>query len=131
MNAGHRMDQVGRIERQLKHRFADAIHRLSVLRQRSSAKERDGAGDNTPLSEGVEASWATAEHDSDRSESARLMANAVELQSALKRIETGVYGRCLDCGGPIAPQRLRALPEASRCVTCETRKEAAPAGSST
>lgn len=125
------LNDVEWIERQLKTRLADAMRRLSVLKQRSRVTELDDAGDNTPLSEGVEASWAMAERDSDRAESARLMADALELQSALKRIETGGYGRCLDCGGRIAPERLRVLPEASRCVTCETRKEGASAGSST
>jgi RNA polymerase-binding transcription factor DksA len=129
MNAGLKTAQAARIERHLKFRFADTIRRLTILTRRSRVKEWDGSGDNTPLSEGVEALWAMAEHDSDRAATARLMAKAVELQSALKRIETGVYGRCLDCGGLIAPQRLRALPEASRCVTCEMRKEFASAGS--
>ena len=125
MNTAHKTAQAIRIERHLKFRLADALRRLAVLTQRARVKEWDGSGDNTPLSEGVEAFWAMAEHVSDREATARLMAKAVELQSALQRLETGAYGRCLDCGGPIAPQRLRALPEASRCVTCETRKEVA------
>ena len=130
MSAGPTTDEVRSIERQLKRRFADTIHRISVLKQRSRLKEWDGGGDNTPFSDCVEASRAMAEQESDRDESARLTANALELQRALERIEAGIYGRCLSCGGSIAPKRLRVLPEASYCVECETREEATSAGSS-
>ena len=41
-----------------------------------------------------------------------------DLDAALRRIEEGTYGRCISCGGDIAPERLAALPAAVRCVTC-------------
>ena len=56
-----------------------------------------------------------------------------EIDSALRRIEQGTYGRCCACGGPIGRQRLRALPQASLCILCETaaeRHEIEPSGSS-
>ncbi len=31
---------------------------------------------------------------------------------------------CLDCGEPIHPERLRAWPDAVRCVACKQRWEA-------
>lgn len=39
-----------------------------------------------------------------------------EVRDALKRIEDGTYGRCIDCGQPIPEKRLQAIPWASRCV---------------
>ena len=33
---------------------------------------------------------------------------------------------CAGCGRPIAPERLDALPGATRCVACQQRSEAAP-----
>lgn len=39
-------------------------------------------------------------------------------QRALDRIEAGTFGQCVDCGGPIAPARLEAIPEADRCTDC-------------
>jgi RNA polymerase-binding transcription factor DksA len=42
-----------------------------------------------------------------------------EVEAAMKRIEAGTYGRCVDCGGDIAEARLRALPTALRCIACE------------
>lgn len=47
-----------------------------------------------------------------------LRAEAREVVAALERIEAGTYGYCLTCGGAIAPERLRALPAASRCIAC-------------
>ncbi len=48
-----------------------------------------------------------------------------EAEAALERIAAGRYGRCLDCGEPIAEARLRALPTARRCAACEARAGAA------
>ena len=40
------------------------------------------------------------------------------IQSALERIEDGSYGSCEDCGDDIGEARLKAVPEATRCVAC-------------
>ena len=32
----------------------------------------------------------------------------------------GKAGLCEDCGGPIGAERMRALPEATRCVRCQS-----------
>lgn len=42
-----------------------------------------------------------------------------EVDDALARLATGTYGRCVDCGGRIAAERLEVLPEAARCITCQ------------
>lgn len=40
------------------------------------------------------------------------------VEAALKRIEVGSYGTCVSCGGSIEPQRLEAVPYATRCRSC-------------
>ena len=46
---------------------------------------------------------------------------AVEaVTEALRRLERGAYGVCVDCGGRIARARLHALPEAATCIGCAT-----------
>jgi RNA polymerase-binding protein DksA len=40
------------------------------------------------------------------------------IQAALKRIEEGTYGECVNCGEDIAQKRLEAVPHAARCVRC-------------
>ncbi|MFC4588126.1 TraR/DksA family transcriptional regulator [Sphaerisporangium corydalis] len=42
---------------------------------------------------------------------------------ALKRLDAGEYGRCVDCGKPVPEGRLVARPEASRCVHCQGVRE--------
>jgi len=44
-----------------------------------------------------------------------------KVEHALHKFEEGTYGLCDDCGQPIAPARLEALPEASRCVDCKAK----------
>lgn len=46
-----------------------------------------------------------------------------QIDAALARIETGVYGECEDCGKGIAPARLQAAPQALRCVACQETVE--------
>lgn len=44
------------------------------------------------------------------------------LEDALKRIEKGVYGRCVDCGKLIEKERLEAVPHAQLCVECKLKR---------
>ncbi len=46
-----------------------------------------------------------------------------EVEAALKRIEDGTYGRCVDCGKFIPEKRLEAIPWASRCVEDQEKLE--------
>jgi phage/conjugal plasmid C-4 type zinc finger TraR family protein len=54
-------------------------------------------------------------------------ARAIEALEAMRRIKDGTYGTCADCGGKIPAARLRAKPEATRCVRCQTERERQPA----
>ena len=50
----------------------------------------------------------------------------LELQrvaAALRRLDKGEYGDCLDCGEPIAVRRLEMDPATSLCIRCATRRE--------
>ena len=40
------------------------------------------------------------------------------IEAALKRIEDGEYGYCLQCGGEIAAKRLDLDPTAPLCINC-------------
>ncbi len=41
-----------------------------------------------------------------------------QIREALKRISEGTYGICAQCGADIDPKRLKALPTATRCISC-------------
>ncbi|MDO9218237.1 MAG: TraR/DksA family transcriptional regulator [Lacisediminimonas sp.] len=45
------------------------------------------------------------------------------LDAALRRIEDGSYGLCVDCGVGIPPARLEAAPDALRCIACQEKLE--------
>ncbi len=49
----------------------------------------------------------------------------IAIDAALARLHTGHYGQCVNCTKPITPARLRATPEASRCITCQQKFELA------
>ncbi|GCE12941.1 TraR/DksA family transcriptional regulator [Tengunoibacter tsumagoiensis] len=46
-----------------------------------------------------------------------------EINTALKRIEDGTYGKCIECGKVIPEKRLEALPWALRCIEDEEKLE--------
>ena len=41
-----------------------------------------------------------------------------QIRHALKRIESGTYGTCSQCGKDISKGRLKARPIATRCIDC-------------
>jgi DnaK suppressor protein len=46
-----------------------------------------------------------------------------EINQALQRITDGTYGTCVSCGNTIEPQRLKILPTATLCLSCEAKKQ--------
>jgi DnaK suppressor protein len=46
-----------------------------------------------------------------------------DVQFALKTIDTGEYGICLECGQDIPARRLDAIPWARYCVSCQQLRE--------
>ena len=40
------------------------------------------------------------------------------LQQALRRMDDGSFGQCIECGGEIADARLLGTPEAPLCAKC-------------
>jgi len=55
------------------------------------------------------------------SESARR--EVMQIDAAVRRLDEGKYGRCIDCGQDIPLERLRALPFTLRCEEDEERRE--------
>ena len=45
------------------------------------------------------------------------------INEALVRIDSGTFGTCGRCGKPIAEDRLKAIPYASRCIDCKRLEE--------
>jgi DnaK suppressor protein len=47
----------------------------------------------------------------------------VQIEGALERVESGVYGSCLECSGKIPKMRLKAIPYTPYCVNCASELE--------
>ena len=41
------------------------------------------------------------------------------IEQALKKIDEGTYGICIDCGEDISEKRLNSYPNAGRCLACQ------------
>jgi RNA polymerase-binding transcription factor len=61
-----------------------------------------------------EIDYTLEEHDE------RLLA---DIDAALKRIDVGTYGVCVNCGAQIPPERLEAMPWATLCIDCKRKEE--------
>ncbi len=46
-----------------------------------------------------------------------------KMQEAIQRIDTGTFGICERCGGPISEKRLIARPVTTLCIECKTKEE--------
>jgi len=50
-------------------------------------------------------------------------ARLFEVEEALARLDAGTYGRCAQCGQPLAGPRLQAVPWAKLCIHCQELAE--------
>ena len=46
-----------------------------------------------------------------------------DVERALARLADGTYGICENCGKPINPERLEALPSARLCIDCKAQDD--------
>lgn len=51
-----------------------------------------------------------------------LRQKVASLETALDKLEGGVYGVCERCSGPISPERLAVLPHTTLCIDCARRR---------
>ncbi|MGI8414850.1 MAG: TraR/DksA family transcriptional regulator [Nakamurella sp.] len=87
---------------------------VEVRRLRSNGFDDD---EHDPDGDPLSAEWS-------RLESLRRTAELriVAADEAISNLDAGHYGTCTVCGHTIAPGRLRALPTATRCVSCADRR---------
>lgn len=94
--------------------LAAADHDLAELRDQGGVAEVDFS------EEGGEGSSTAAARGHLEAVKAQLSSRLADVDAALGRIETGMYGVCESCGGPIGEARLEAMPDATLCVACKS-----------
>jgi RNA polymerase-binding transcription factor DksA len=117
------------------------LNRRETLQLASAIKERRDAlieeirADLARMRAGPYAQAAGATPDSGDEAVADLLADLGEaetsrdvqelraLDAAHRRLADGSYGVCIDCGGDVGVERLRAEPAAPRCIECQRRHE--------
>ena len=101
-----------------------AVGRLRQMGGGVATEEFPGAiGDNSPYADEVDEIQANESRELDFATRTLLVERVNRLAEALERLSEGEYGTCVECGEPIAPARLRALPEVQTCVRCQDRLE--------
>ena len=65
----------------------------------------------------------TALDEADAADEMRDHAELQAIDAALRRLQDGGYGVCVDCGAAVGLERLRAEPQAARCIGCQRRHE--------
>ena len=82
----------------------------------SSAEERR---EGSPFGKREEEATETLELEKRLNLENRIRQEMAKVEHALDKIEKGTYGLCDNCGKPIDPQRLEALPQATVCMNCK------------
>lgn len=90
--------------------------RGGVIGRAEASSEHFGHQEDSPAqaNSARELEFALDAHDSEELE---------RVEAALRRLEDGSYGLCVDCGVAIAPARLQAAPDAPRCIACQEKLE--------
>jgi RNA polymerase-binding protein DksA len=100
--------------------------RSRVLEAEIATKLRESTEDFEELGrtgDQADIAWAETESGLDLAEAQRDIEEWRGLRDALRRIDEGRYGVCLDCGTEVPIERLHLQPLAIRCVNCQARRE--------
>ena len=112
------------IRRKLEHELSHTVHRIRQMGGAVVMEEFAGAlGDNSPFADEVDLIQVNENREMSFATRSMLVERANKLAEALERLRGGAYGICQECEEPIAPARLRAMPEVTTCVRCQDRLE--------
>jgi RNA polymerase-binding protein DksA len=93
------------------------IEELEQLK--ASANTTQERGEGSPFGKMAEEATKTLELEKLSALEKRIREQLVGVEHALHKFEEGTYGLCDNCGQPIDPERLEALPQASLCMNCK------------
>ncbi len=107
----------------LRARLESAQKRLNeeLEQLKSSVRPADERREGSPFGKREEEATESFELERRLTLEKRLRDQLADVEHALKKFEDGSYGLCDNCGKPIDPERLEALPQASLCLDCKAR----------
>jgi len=94
---------------------------LAAERSRLVAEVAEAIVAPGPMTYGSQAAAATQvfEQQRDLAWRERNEQHLAAVSAAIRRLDEGTFGTCVRCGGPIAAERLAALPWAAHCIDCQ------------
>ena len=98
-------------------RLSEQLKQLEAS-SRSTEERREGS----PFGKREEEAAETLELEQRLALERRIKDELARVEHALSKFENGTYGLCEDCGQPIDPARLEALPQASLCMQCKAQQ---------
>jgi RNA polymerase-binding transcription factor DksA len=112
------------IQERLEKELWGVMSRLRRMDGAVALEEMPGViGDNSPFADEVDEIQANEGREIGFATRTLLVERVHKLRTALDHLRDGDYGTCVECGEPIAPARLRAMPEVETCVRCQDRIE--------
>jgi len=89
---------------------------------KASANTPEERREGSPFGKREEEATETLELEKRLALEKRIREQLVGVEHALHKFEEGTYGLCDNCGQPIDPARLEALPQASLCMNCKAQQ---------
>ncbi len=102
---------------QLDTEFKRLTDEMTQLQNNASSAEERREG--SPFGKREEEATETLELEKRLALENRIRQEMAKVEHALEKIKNGTYGMCDNCGQPISPERLEALPQASLCLNCK------------
>jgi DnaK suppressor protein len=100
------------------------LARLQAEAEAAAARLREDAADGDERGDGhhhpAEAATDAELRERELAAQLRWRQREEQLRLAREALAAGTYGVCLDCGAPIPEARLAAVPDAVRCVPCQS-----------
>ena len=91
----------------------------AIARTGSEVRQNNDVEAQDPLDKATQAydkESLLQQQDSDRNQ-------LLQVQEALRRMDRGEFGKCIECGRPLDPKRLEAVPWTGYCLECQERRD--------
>ena len=93
-----------------------------MSQSQTTASSPDERREGSPFGKREEEATETLELEKRLAMENRIRQELAKVEHALEKIEKGTYGMCDNCGQPIPPERLEALPQANLCLNCKAQQ---------
>jgi RNA polymerase-binding protein DksA len=112
--------QLGRLKDALLERQRMLTSEIRAKREQAAEEARE---DTMGVADTGDESVLRMQADLDLQEAGRDLEELQQIDAALRRMDDGGYGECVECGTDIEYARLEAQPTAMRCIDCQSQHE--------